>query len=96
MRNPNGEVFVKLWIIFSSSLTVCVGQYGIVADAGSSVSEIAVAIDANVANKTQGTRIHVYRWLNSARARQEAGEHELESLPVVKTKKDWTKKIRPG
>ncbi|MCJ1472293.1 Golgi apyrase [Lambiella insularis] len=45
---------------------------------------------------SSGTRIHVYRWLNSVRARQEAGEHELKALPVVKSEKSWTKKIHPG
>ena len=45
---------------------------------------------------SSGTRIHVYRWLKSARARQEADDHELKSLPAVKTNKKWTKKIKPG
>ena len=45
---------------------------------------------------SSGTRIHVYRWLKSAQARQEAEGHELKSLPVVKTKRKWTKKIKPG
>ncbi|MCJ1316141.1 Golgi apyrase [Xylographa vitiligo] len=45
---------------------------------------------------SSGTRIHIYRWLKSTNTRQEAEEHELRSLPVVKTKKKWTKKIKPG
>ena len=45
---------------------------------------------------SSGSRIHVYRWLDSARARQEADARQLQSLPVVKTKKSWTKKIHPG
>ena len=44
----------------------------------------------------QGTRIHIYRWLNSARAKTNADEAALNSLPVLKTKKKWTKKIKPG
>lgn len=46
--------------------------------------------------ESQGTRVHVYRWLNSAVARKEADTQHLKSLPEVKTKKKWTKKIRPG
>ena len=49
-----------------------------------------------VTTGSSGSRIHVYRWLDSARARQEADAHQLQSLPVVKTKKAWTKKIHPG
>ncbi|KAI9713429.1 MAG: Golgi apyrase [Bogoriella megaspora] len=45
---------------------------------------------------SSGTRLHIYRWLNNARARQEATIEELHSLPVIQTKKSWTKKIKPG
>ncbi|KAK8219270.1 Golgi apyrase [Zalaria obscura] len=38
----------------------------------------------------------VHQWLNAARAKVEADEAELQSLPVIKTKKKWTKKIHPG
>lgn len=45
---------------------------------------------------SSGTRVHIYRWLNSARARKEATEQQLHSLPVLETKKQWTHKIHPG
>ncbi|TVY78185.1 Golgi apyrase [Lachnellula suecica] len=45
---------------------------------------------------SSGTRVHVYRWLNSARARQDASAHELISLPDIHQKKSYTKKIKPG
>ncbi|KAJ9644670.1 Golgi apyrase [Coniosporium tulheliwenetii] len=45
---------------------------------------------------SSGTRVHIYRWLNSAKARKEASEQQLSSLPVLETKKQWTHKIHPG
>lgn len=46
--------------------------------------------------KTQGTRMHIYRWLNSEIAREKAGPKQLQSLPILETKGKWTKKIHPG
>jgi Golgi apyrase len=40
--------------------------------------------------------VHVYRWLNHARALHDADTIELESLPKLETKEKWTLKIRPG
>lgn len=31
---------------------------------------------------SSGTRVHIYRWLNAAKARQKGDEEELQSLPV--------------
>ncbi|KAI9683003.1 MAG: Golgi apyrase [Bathelium mastoideum] len=45
---------------------------------------------------SSGTRIHIYRWLNNARARQDSSTDELQSLPQIVTKKHWTKKTKPG
>ena len=45
---------------------------------------------------SSGTRLHIYRWLDSDKARKEAGVKELESLPVLETKGKWTEKIHPG
>ncbi|KAF2143792.1 uncharacterized protein K452DRAFT_317233 [Aplosporella prunicola CBS 121167] len=45
---------------------------------------------------SSGTRVYTYRWLNPARARADADEEDLHSLPKLKTKKDWTHKIHPG
>ncbi|KAF4634113.1 hypothetical protein G7Y89_g4001 [Cudoniella acicularis] len=45
---------------------------------------------------SSGTRVHVYRWLNSAKAQQDAKPHDLKSLPKVETKKRYTKKNSPG
>ena len=45
---------------------------------------------------SSGTRVHVYRWLNHAKAVKEADAVELQSLPKLETKKKWTKKIKPG
>lgn len=40
--------------------------------------------------------MHIYRWLNTQRARKEGTEVELNSLPELETKKKWTLKIHPG
>jgi len=48
------------------------------------------------ADNVQGTRVHIYRWLNSAKARDKATQAQLNTLPVIETKKKWTKKIHPG
>lgn len=40
--------------------------------------------------------MHIYRWYDNARARLNASSQELHSLPKLKTKKKWTKKIHPG
>lgn len=45
---------------------------------------------------SSGTRLHIYRWLDSDKARKEAGLKELQSLPVLETKNKWTEKIHPG
>jgi golgi apyrase len=45
---------------------------------------------------SSGTRIHVYTWLNSVIARQDANEIARRSLPVLRTHGKWTKKIHPG
>ena len=44
----------------------------------------------------QGTRVHVYRWLNNVHARKKATEADLRSLPELVTQKKWTKKTHPG
>ena len=44
----------------------------------------------------QGTRGHVYRWLDNTKARKFADEQQLNSLPQVTTKDGWTKKVHPG
>ncbi|KAE8146529.1 nucleoside phosphatase family-domain-containing protein, partial [Aspergillus avenaceus] len=51
-----------------------------------------VVLDAG----SSGTRVHIYRWLDSAIARKEGDSKDLKSLPEIKTKPDWTKKIHPG
>ncbi|KAF2204382.1 hypothetical protein GQ43DRAFT_478240 [Delitschia confertaspora ATCC 74209] len=45
---------------------------------------------------SSGTRVHIYRWLNSDLARDKADDSSLHSLPRIETKKNWTKKIHPG
>lgn len=45
---------------------------------------------------SSGTRVHIYRWLNSVRAIKDADAVELHSLPKLQTKKKWTLKIKPG
>ncbi|KAG8527594.1 uncharacterized protein KY384_007747 [Bacidia gigantensis] len=43
-----------------------------------------------------GTRLHVYRWLDNLHARETSNADQLESLPVIETKKKWAKKTKPG
>lgn len=43
---------------------------------------------------SSGTRVHIYRWLKSDKARKKG--KELHKLPEVETDKKWTKKIHPG
>lgn len=45
---------------------------------------------------SSGTRVHIYRWLDSEVARQSSNELELHSLPSLETHGKWTKKIHPG
>jgi golgi apyrase len=45
---------------------------------------------------SSGTRVHIYRWLDSPVAREKANEAELRSLPSLETHAKWTKKIHPG
>lgn len=45
---------------------------------------------------SSGTRLHIYRWKDPERALKGASREDLQSLPKLKTEKEWTKKIRPG
>lgn len=45
---------------------------------------------------SSGTRVHIYRWLNSDTARKSASKAQLQRLPEIETDKKWTKKIHPG
>ncbi|KAE9986017.1 hypothetical protein EG328_006568 [Venturia inaequalis] len=45
---------------------------------------------------SSGTRVYVYKWLNNARARKDAGSDKLQALPELITHKKWTKKTHPG
>ncbi len=45
---------------------------------------------------SSGTRLHVYKWKDPAKAIKDASREELRSLPKLVTDKKWTKKIRPG
>ena len=45
---------------------------------------------------SSGTRLHIYRWLDNPSAKSHANSKQLQSLPVVETKKKWTEKIKPG
>lgn len=49
-----------------------------------------VVLDAG----SSGTRVHIYRWLKSNKAREKEGD--LRKLPEITTDKKWTKKIHPG
>ena len=45
---------------------------------------------------SSGTRVYVYNWKTAANARASASATELQSLPEIKTKKKWRKKVHPG
>ncbi|KAJ4351763.1 Golgi apyrase [Didymosphaeria variabile] len=49
-----------------------------------------VVLDAG----SSGTRVHIYKWLKSDKARKNHGS--LHKLPEVSTDKKWTKKTHPG
>ncbi|KAF9739459.1 hypothetical protein PMIN06_001064 [Paraphaeosphaeria minitans] len=49
-----------------------------------------VVLDAG----SSGTRVHIYRWLKTDKARK--NDADLHKLPQVSTDKKWTKKIHPG
>ncbi|ROW08040.1 hypothetical protein VPNG_06123 [Cytospora leucostoma] len=51
-----------------------------------------VVLDAG----SSGTRLHIYKWKDPARARKHASKEELSSLPQLHTEKHWTKKTKPG
>ncbi|KAI4278583.1 MAG: hypothetical protein LQ337_000915 [Flavoplaca oasis] len=44
----------------------------------------------------QGTRLHIYKWVDPSNVRKAAGTDDLHSLPELKTEKKWTKKLHPG
>lgn len=45
---------------------------------------------------SSGTRVYVYNWLKADAARRKGDEEDLQSLPDIKTKKKWIKKVHPG
>ncbi|KAK0253264.1 hypothetical protein B0A54_11373 [Friedmanniomyces endolithicus] len=45
---------------------------------------------------SSGSRVYIYRWLNAAAARAHGDAQTLASLPEIKTKKKWNKKVHPG
>lgn len=62
-------------------------------DEASVVGRWGVVLDAG----SSGTRLHVYRWDDPARALKNASFESAHSLPVLKTKnRKWTKKMSPG
>lgn len=84
------------------------GRYAVVLDAGSSVSWLLLVLtvialfcssvlgaDTDL-GEFKGTRVHVYRWPDSVKARKSASAKQLASLPEIITKDKWTKKIHPG
>jgi len=75
------------------------GRYGVIFDAGSSVRNSNRKTPPPIEdtyNRSKGTRVHVYRWLDAVSARDKASKGELHSLPKLETKKKWTKKVKPG
>lgn len=51
-----------------------------------------VVLDAG----SSGTRVHIYRWLQNAVAREDDDGKHLKELPALETKDKWTKKVHPG
>ncbi|KAI4124300.1 MAG: hypothetical protein LQ338_004875 [Usnochroma carphineum] len=74
-------------------------RYGVILDAGSSVGTPGVKLEEleeEVDGTLQGTRVHIYKWLEASNARESANEEQLHSLPHLKTDKKWTMKTHPG
>ncbi len=75
------------------------GRYGVILDAGSSVrysSRKTPPPIEDTYNRSQGTRVHIYQWLDAVSARDKASKGQLHFLPKLETKKRWTKKVKPG
>lgn len=45
---------------------------------------------------SSGSRVYIYRWLNAQAARAKDDSEALASLPNIKTKSKWRKKVHPG
>jgi golgi apyrase len=57
-----------------------------------SLGRYGVILDAG----SSGTRLHIYKWLDSTRAQLKATPGEMKSLPKLMSKKEWIKKTKPG
>lgn len=62
------------------------------ANLSSVAGRYGIVLDAG----SSGTRLHIYKWKDPAKARKKASKEELGSLPKLHTEKKWTKKIHPG
>lgn len=45
---------------------------------------------------SSGTRLYIYKWENPAFTRKHGSSDSLLRVPEIKTKKKWTKKVKPG
>lgn len=86
------HVATSKWARNVLSPTIQAPPWSLFANLSSVAGRYGIVLDAG----SSGTRLHIYKWKDPAKARKKASKEELASLPKLHTEKKWTKKIHPG